>query len=1093
MKTKLKILGSLALVVILTVVITGLAIAEDGELFRRNISKTPEGETGKAGIAFMNFVVPASSAAGDPVTIEYLRADGTLYETSDYVKPLIAIYTDDIGHQEEDFLGSLKDSLSINEPTIIQTGIGFGYRDLFMAHSLDDGATWKTLNISRSADLSSFNLQNGHAYPGDVYNGVQAIAGKRVMAAWLSRYCDGGTPLYTLVDEDGYIDAMQLEYSLPNLYLYDIWGVTGTQKSVDYTLQGFPEVGEVPYGCVWTARGTLVEDPENPEIYGIAWTKPERLTSGVRDPNRLEVSAVAGAGFAITWQEDPEGLRPGQGLGPGDGWSGAIVNAKTDIWYSYVSWDDFGLVDTDGVLTTVEEATLIEEYIGESLPKPAVPMAMPIRLTDNDMCKYNNPENTTTPEFAYCYTDFDDVTGDIVTINEAPTSSSDFCVESVDFVKPDGSTLPVCRTADERILDGRVGSSRARMSLQPYTKADGSAGAWLVMAYEESKALGDIMIDDEPIEIGKNVWYHTFDMFKPEVVAQGGMLNQPISYNPETQEQAAAGEFLTFLDNYDNTVYQTEIARRFSMVVQPVGNIGDTRTSAFLIYKQGIINQGGPADIFARRVVVPAEAAEEGEEGFDPTVDNPYLFEYIACDNWILGPGENPNYVEGLCGDPAINFSAANIVAFDDASACDMAADPSDPNACVNVFPWEGGVQDFPRVAEWLQTEENLDDQSYENPFDVAKGHRGFLDGDFLMVMYAWSPNWKANTVGNDKYNLYTRRSFDGGQTWTTTPTDWCTPDGVCGSGTETCENYGVGIPGSEVVPVCTWYPAGEFEQARNVSQLTGTKVTVLDPRYTPTGGLRKVVVKPYVDDYLDTSAFPIDPEDEERDPSKYFVVFETGDNTVVADMAAIPLDLFYSRAEVYGDTYEVEEVFISTGSGQEIEGRWPWLENKHDDLSGEAGLTSSPSGDFFYAVWNQWQELEPDVITNSDIIFRRVMYIDEEVADPQVKLLYLSSAMITVNDELLIIATAYDGDHANGIPTEDIAEEVWTLTYDGVTTIVGADSTLRMPPGNLHPGWQHFQFKAKDKGGRWSPGLDVMVYVSEAVYKYFMPVIVAP
>ena len=30
------------------------------------------------------------------------------------------------------------------------------------------------------------------------------------------------------------------------------------------------------------------------------------------------------------------------------------------------------------------------------------------------------------------------------------------------------------------------------------------------------------------------------------------------------------------------------------------------------------------------------------------------------------------------------------------------------------------------------------------------KGHRGFVDGDFVMMMYAWSPNWKANSVGND-------------------------------------------------------------------------------------------------------------------------------------------------------------------------------------------------------------------------------------------------------------------------------------------------------------------------------------------------------
>ena len=46
----------------------------------------------------------------------------------------------------------------------------------------------------------------------------------------------------------------------------------------------------------------------------------------------------------MVWQEDPEGLRPGQGLGPGEGWSGAIVNQKTDMWYSFIGWDEFDLV-----------------------------------------------------------------------------------------------------------------------------------------------------------------------------------------------------------------------------------------------------------------------------------------------------------------------------------------------------------------------------------------------------------------------------------------------------------------------------------------------------------------------------------------------------------------------------------------------------------------------------------------------------------------------------------------------------------------------------------------------------------------------------
>ena len=86
----------------------------------------------------------------------------------------------------------------------------------------------------------------------------------------------------------------------------------------------------------------------------------------------------------------------------------------------------------------------------------------------------------------------------------------------------------------------------------------------------------------------------------------------------------------------------------------------------------------------------------------------------------------------------------------------------------------------------------NLRDQSWYNPLDVSKGHRGFLDGDFVQFLYAWSPNWRLNAKGNDRYDLYVRRSFDGGQTWSHTPASFTASDGVSysGDGTVTCERY---------------------------------------------------------------------------------------------------------------------------------------------------------------------------------------------------------------------------------------------------------------------------------------------------------------
>ncbi len=371
-----------------------------------------------------------------------------------------------------------------------------------------------------SADLSSFTLKDGHPYPGDAHYmtvgvaGDGVLAGDRVLVGWLSKYCSGGSPSYTLEDDEreALVSFLEMDEDTAALYLEDLFGVAGSQGSVDYTLQGFPEVGEVPYSCVWTARGTLEQDPET-FLYDIVWRKAERLTSGRRDANRLEIAGVAGVGFSMVWQEDPEGLRPGQGLGPGEGWSGAIVNQKTDIWYSYIGWDNFDLVCADPDADTCEPIPYLD-FEGDTMPKVGVPMAIPVRISDNNMCK-SGVEEDAPGYLPYCYADFNDVAG------------PDFCATSVDWLNPGGTSLDICETEDGRVLWGRTGSSRPRINLQGYdVDGDGvNDSAWVIMAYEELKALGEGGDElEEPIDIGKNIWYQSFDMFAPELVAQGGQI-----------------------------------------------------------------------------------------------------------------------------------------------------------------------------------------------------------------------------------------------------------------------------------------------------------------------------------------------------------------------------------------------------------------------------------------------------------------------------------------------------------------------------------------------------------------------------------------
>ncbi|MBK7176800.1 MAG: hypothetical protein IPH82_06390 [Chloroflexi bacterium] len=1233
--------------VLLAIALVVLTVsAEDGVLFRRNISKTPEAETEKAAIYMMDFYVPAQASTGeitpvanycldegddDPWTDDGTCAGQNAYDPRDYAKPLVSVYIDDIGGEE----------FTSENIRSIQGGISFGHFDAFVGVSMDDGTSWRTENLSRSSDLSSFTLANGHPYPGDVHAMVHQVAEDKILAVWASKYCQSGSPLYSLtpdgIDDDpavlDYLLDLETNYGKNAMYLYDLFGIAGAQGSVNYTEQGFPEIGEIPYSCIWTARGKVLpgDDPMTPdfaEASHVVWTAPERLTSGVRDANLPAVDCAGGAGCALTWQEDPEGLRPGKGLGPGEGWSGAIANAKTDIWYSYITFADFDLVavdDNDDGTPDVGAEMLIEDYEALQLtdmdrPKPYVPMAIPVRLTDNDMCKGIAPEKQ--PEDPFCWLDFDTINAETVdTIDDRlggldePEVGADFCAETVDWENPGGTTLPICVTEDGRWMIGRVASTRVRMALKPYSPAaavdmddDGivEKSAWLSLAAEETKALGiTAVVEDteyDPVDIGKDVFYYSFDFAKPYnlhmntaldtedaspyVVQQGGMLNQPAKCSPyfittdQTNPDISCDDNGEFYDTEIDPItgyeyYLTEIARRFALTSNNIGNItdpafGGSGLASMLIYKQGIIWQGGPADIMLRRVVVQPFCTDTDGDGlvdntddcFDKTVDNPFAYENMECvnpdgtDGWVyptddLGVFDAiPYYIKGLCMAPAINISGSTVVSCDGGDS---------NNDCAALFPVadDGTIPDsdgdFPKVREWRQLpydgtstadtftgdpddDYDLDDQSWENPYDVAKGHRGFLYGDMVLMMYAWSPNWKSNTVGNDHYNLYQRRSFDGGITWTTTPADTsnliCDDPGTtnvketcdyAGEGTQALEYYYTDTTG-EYIPVLWEYAAGANEQARNLSLLTGNKVTILDPRYSPPGGLKQyatIRTNWLVDNagligFTSDDALPYE-DDAAIDPSKYYLVYETGDNTTVTEGEAVPLNLYYSRATDFGDTFEWYDYVNDpddcnpdpeTGEvdwGTCVEPRWPWLENAADDLSGEASVVMNPGGTFIYNVWNQWrEEILPDgheLIYDSDIWYRRLLYVSDDSTQeisPIASLLYINSQFISIaNDDTLVLVGSARGFGLDG----EIEETVWLLKPLGSAmepVVVGTEKTLEIqaqdivnqPGWSGQPGWAQFTFMAKDKNGRWSPGVEVQVWVVQELHQLYVPMI---
>ena len=402
--------------------------------------------------------------------------------------------------------------------------------DTFTAVSRDDGATWKRMNVSRMADMSSFDLETGEPFPGTSGSPYLKVNDNKILVVWESKFCQSGNPRYSITTcddpatEEVEADDPNTDASLctgpgspydcctgvgtgncyecalycrgnpdqgtevcepdypgdDDYFVTDIWGVRGSQDSVDYNeVDDVAElgIGEIPYSCLWAARGVIatqkdiddgtfasmdVEDDPTTDVTqctadkvplecctgegtgdcdetaaiglgDIVWFKPERLTSGRRDVYIPVLGSARGAGFAIAWQEDPSGLRPGKGKGPGEGWSGAITNHKSDIWYSFISYDDFNIVDETfepggpgGGTDT--EPTGDEGYLdkpGLGRPKALVPFSLPVRVTDNDMV---NTHTLKVKPSADCPT-FPDSTG----LNEA------VCFPEV----VDGSFVPI--------------------------------------------------------------------------------------------------------------------------------------------------------------------------------------------------------------------------------------------------------------------------------------------------------------------------------------------------------------------------------------------------------------------------------------------------------------------------------------------------------------------------------------------------------------------------------------------------------------------------------------------------------------------------
>lgn len=990
-------------------------------MFRKNISRTPEMATAKSKVDLMPVLVPATRANGEPVVgdvtggngVDYTDEEGNYLYTREMVRPLVAVYAD----QNPD------------SPTLAS--------DVFGAVSRDDGKTWKRKNLSRAADRSSFTLANGQPYYGDVKKPNLSIKGNYILAVWQSKFCRGGRPTYSIqvcsendidTDGDNVADSCEVcqgdgenEHCGPDdtsddiYYQDDIWGVGGPQRSHDYTEDGFPEVGELPYYCLWTCRGVIVTQADidkgmwpdkELQVGDIVWFKPERLTSGRRDVWQVMVNGAKNVGFGIVWQEDPKGVRPGEMAGPGHGWSGATTNHKTDVWFSSIKWSDFAKVDLDFSPNGDPNHAFDDPDWITNRPMREVPFSLPMRISDNDVVNTDNLK-VVLSEDGYPIIGAD---GKFVPINDPADpewdgkhagthrygyliddngdGTPDLCADFYEFVNEQGATKRVCITEDGRLLDGDTGASRPNVMFMPFTKTvDGKTvnSAWVAIFYEETKGVGAGRPewDDDPDttheeekdkpDLGKNIIYHSFEFGSPVKVSGGDIVNLP-ERDPVTGElvylmkntiDPVTGEPIIdpvtglpqeelVLDYLDRPQLAYENARRPRALVQPAGQAGSSGTVMVMLYKEGEEGKGRPSDIFMRRATKPTTGG-----------GNPYAYKNFVCNETAVADNG-----QTVCIDGAQNLSSVTP-----------------------LETWQNPNQDDQakgegiKVVKYEQYEANLGDASWTNPYEDARAHRGILRGNNVFMAYDYTPNWAAARNAHDKYDVFIRRSFDGGQTWTTDPAG---ADAVCHTRIwkKYVDEYGESLiydeeeaKKKETYEEVVCFGPGEYEPARNMSQLKNNKLSVIEPR----------LVGPPATTFIPGTTTTEYPEDvQNRDV--FWVTFGTATNVPKPHgnqdeeeelEHATPADLFYTFTRDRGQTFFQRTWVVNPDSdgnyaGEEVT-RTDWLA-KGDPEQGEAQIRMTPDGSRFYAVWNQEGE------EGSDCWFRRIMSPDfpQNVATPE-------------------------------------------------------------------------------------------------------------
>lgn len=751
-------------------------------------------------------------------------------------------------------------------------------QDIYIRVSKDDGVTWgQAVNISDTARKTSKQSNwvtdvNGDVSLADFYGdsgkpNIFAASGY-VAVTWDSKYCPA-------ID----IDEANLDDDIPD-YNYHQGAATYLDR----------EGRQLPFSCTYiayTKNPSAVDADNNPT--GGTW-KREQLSFGERDakqntPRATSYSNGTKVAWNVAWQEDPEGLKTGDADGPGDGASGANVNKGTDIWYTYI----------------------------EDMKAPAladISFAANVSRVTNNFKTFKKREGD-----------------DVVT-------------ELTGYLDPICAATPECADTQPLLVEtGKEGASRANLGMVQVPEQKPVT----IIAYEETKGGG------EGVDFGKVVRYHRFTFDNPPAsyinVAFSSGLQKGGSSTGNSQNQNKPGAKGNFTDDdtvyngedtqvaYPDTegvlsdVYQSpdwqdparigcvlsnpgENARRVRFFYNQVAGmdeaINQSGTKLMVFWKEGAYDQGGPSDIMGRIGVVGEDATNTGLTPLDftPAVDTsftPFTRYVLTSTGTVVYPDGVGGYVDGIGNAvDVVDDDAVLDVTYQEAGGCnyyltDADRDHIPPITLSDRISNSGAVNlstnAFAEITtdDSTKTIEQLTITTENNNLEDARAHRGAIRGDTILFGYSYTSDWAlAKYTTEDNYNFFTRRSYDGGNTWT---------------GTQNLTNY---LPELEV----------DIKEPRIVGAPSST--SACDAVNAPDG-------------------------ENCQDPNTFILAWGSIKNTLAHIGTGTELDVFVTKTRDGGRTYEPLKLLSANITV-------PLDPEGEPDF--ESQLRMKPNGDNLYAVW---------------------------------------------------------------------------------------------------------------------------------------------